>query len=183
MLQAAVSCAGLPEVRRHRARLLYLLLALVVIGLDQWTKGLAQASLEYGRPLELWPVLDFTLRYNPGAAFSFLSSAGGWQRWFFSAVALVVSAVLVIWLWRLQAGECLLGLSLSLILGGALGNLWDRLALGHVVDFISVHYGGAYFPTFNLADAAITLGAALMIVDSIRQSRRAGKSGADEATP
>ena len=167
----------MPEFRRH-AFVLHLLLALLVIGLDQWTKGLAQASLEYGRPLGVLPVLDFSLHYNPGAAFSFLSSAGGWQRWFFSAVAVAVSVLLVVWLSRLRAGEWLLGLSLSLILGGALGNLWDRLALGHVVDFISVHYGGAYFPAFNLADSAITLGATLMIVDVIRQS---GKPGQDEA--
>ncbi len=157
---------------RSRSRLLlWLALAATVVLLDQWTKGLAEAQLEYGRPLQILPVLNFSLHYNAGAAFSFLQDAGGWQRWFFSAVALGASGFIGIWLSRLERGEWLLACSLSFILGGALGNLWDRLALGHVVDFISVHYGAAYFPTFNLADSAITVGAALMIVDSLLRAR------------
>jgi len=152
--------------------LLWLGLAGVIVLLDQWTKGLAQAHLDYGQPQVVLPVLNFTLHYNPGAAFSFLSDAGGWQRWFFTGMALVVSVVIVVWLSRLAAGEWLLSWSLSFILGGAVGNLWDRLALGHVVDFISVHYAGSYFPTFNLADSAITAGAILMILDTLRQARR-----------
>lgn len=150
----------------------YLGLALVVIALDQWTKGVAVAQLQPGQPLAVLPVLNFSLQFNPGAAFSFLSQAGGWQRWFFSGIAAVVSVVLVVWLFRLPVREWLLGLSLSFILGGALGNLWDRLVLGHVVDFISVHYEGWYFPAFNIADSAICVGAVLMILDAILQSRR-----------
>jgi signal peptidase II len=163
------SSAALP---RYQRLLGSFALALLVVLLDQWTKGLAQQHLDYGRPVEVLPVLNMTLQYNPGAAFSFLSDAGGWQRWFFSAVAVMAGIVISVWLVRLKRGEGLLAASLSLILGGALGNLWDRLALGHVVDFISVHYGTAYFPTFNVADAAVSVGAGLMILDAIIQARR-----------
>ena len=109
---------------------------------------------------------NLTLQHNTGAAFSFLSDAGGWQRYFFSGIAVVISVALVIWLYRLPAKQWLLALSLGLILGGALGNLWDRLVLGYVVDFISVHYRGWYFPAFNIADSAITVGAGCMLLDS-----------------
>jgi signal peptidase II len=152
--------------------LLWLVVSVVVVGLDQWTKGLATAQLEYGRPVVVLPVLNFTLHHNTGAAFSFLNDQDGWQRWFFSGVAALVSAVLVVWLSRLQGRQWLLALSLALILGGALGNLVDRLMMGYVVDFISVHYEGAYFPTFNIADSGISVGAALMILDSLLQARR-----------
>lgn len=146
-------------------------LALLIIVLDQVTKGMAEQYLEYGRPVVLTSWFNLTLQYNPGAAFSFLSDAGGWQRYFFSAIAVVISAVLVVWLYRLPTGQRLLPLSLALILGGAIGNLWDRVALGHVVDFISVHYGGYFFPAFNIADSAITVGAVLMILDSVLAPR------------
>ncbi len=142
-------------------------LALLVVVLDQYTKGLAESALEYGRPVEVFSWFNLTLQYNKGAAFSFLSDAGGWQRYFFSVVAVVISAVLVVWLYRMPRQQRLLALALALILGGALGNVWDRLLLGHVVDFISVHYGGHYFPAFNIADSAISVGAALMIFDSL----------------
>jgi signal peptidase II len=144
----------------------YALAALVVV-LDQVTKGIADGALEYGRPVEVFSWFNLTLQYNTGAAFSFLSDAGGWQRYFFSLIAVVISAVLVGWLYLMPRDQRLLALALALILGGALGNLWDRLVFGHVVDFISVHYGGRYFPAFNIADSAITLGAACMIFDSI----------------
>ncbi|WP_370551958.1 signal peptidase II [Haliea sp. E1-2-M8] len=147
------------------------ILALLIIVLDQLTKGMAQQYLDYGRPVVLTSWFNLTLQYNSGAAFSFLSDAGGWQRYFFSGIAIVISSILVLWLHRLPATQRLLPLSLALILGGAIGNLWDRLVLGHVVDFISVHYGGYFFPAFNIADAAITVGAALMILDSLLASR------------
>ena len=142
-------------------------LAALVVALDQVTKGIADGALEYGRPVEVFSWFNLTLQYNTGAAFSFLSDAGGWQRYFFSLIAVVISAVLVGWLYLMPRDQRLLALALALILGGALGNLWDRLVFGHVVDFISVHYGGRYFPAFNIADSAITLGAACMIFDSI----------------
>lgn len=141
-------------------------LAVVLIVLDQYTKGLASGNLDYGRPVEVFSWFNLTLQHNTGAAFSFLSEAGGWQRYFFSTIAVVISVVLAVWLFRLQDKQWLLALSLALILGGALGNLWDRLALGYVVDFISVHYGGRYFPAFNIADSAISVGAACMLLES-----------------
>jgi len=141
-------------------------LALVVLVLDLASKRWASAALDYGRPVEVFSWFNITLHHNAGAAFSFLSDAGGWQRHFFTVVATVISTVLVVWLFRLPRQQKLLALSLALILGGALGNLWDRVTLGYVVDFISVHYAGYYFPTFNLADSAITAGAGCMILDT-----------------
>ncbi|MCZ6829973.1 MAG: signal peptidase II [Gammaproteobacteria bacterium] len=168
----------MPSERHDRwGRLLWLIVTVAVVGLDQWTKGLASAQLEYGRPVPILPVLNFTLQYNTGAAFSFLSGESGWQQWFFSAVASVVSVVLILWLSRLRRNQWLLALSLALILGGALGNLLDRLSLGYVVDFISVHYAGSYFPAFNVADSAISVGAALMILDTILQGRNEEQEG------
>ncbi len=150
----------------------WLLVAAVVVLLDQWTKGLADVQLNYGEPVRILPVLNFTLQYNTGAAFSFLSDAGGMQRWFFSGLAAMVSVGLVIWMSTLPTREWFLGVGLAFILGGAIGNLWDRLTLGYVIDFISAHYAGSYFPAFNVADSAITLGAIIMIVDSFQQARR-----------
>ena len=141
-------------------------LALVVILLDHYTKGLATRGLDYGQPVEVFSWFNLTLQHNTGAAFSFLSDAGGWQRYFFSAIAVIISLLLAVWLFRLKRNQWLLALSLGLILGGALGNLWDRLMFGYVVDFISVHYAGRYFPAFNLADSAISVGAACMLFDS-----------------
>lgn len=144
---------------------LYLLIALVAVIIDQWTKSLASSQLQYGLPVEILPVFNLTLQHNLGAAFSFLSDAGGWQRWFFTVVSAVVSVVLAIWIYRLKDSQRLLAVSLALILGGAIGNLIDRVLLGYVVDFISVHYQQRFFPAFNIADSAITVGAVLMIVD------------------
>ena len=141
-------------------------LALLVLVLDLATKRWASAVLDYGRPVEIFSWFNITLHHNAGAAFSFLSDAGGWQRHFFAVVATVISTVLVVWLYRMPREQKLLALSLALILGGALGNLWDRVTLGYVVDFISVHYAGYYFPTFNLADSAITAGAGCMLLDT-----------------
>lgn len=145
--------------------------AAAVLILDQITKAIAQARLEYAVPQPLLPFLNFTLHFNDGAAFSFLSGAGGWQRWFFAALALAVSTILMVWLWRLPRQQWLLGLALALVLGGALGNLWDRLLLGYVIDFVSLHYAGRFFPTFNVADSAITVGAVLLFWDSLRGDR------------
>lgn len=142
-------------------------LAVLVVALDQYTKVLAENSLEYGRPVEVFSWFNLTLQYNTGAAFSFLSDAGGWQRYFFSGVAVVISVVLLRWLFVMPREQRLLALALGLVLGGAIGNVWDRMTLGHVVDFISVHYEGSYFPAFNIADSAISLGAACMIFDSL----------------
>jgi signal peptidase II len=155
--------------RTHPAAWLWLSLA--VIGLDQATKFLATRFLDLYERVEVLPVLDFTLLHNTGAAFSLLAGASGWQRWFFIGLAFTVSVVLVVWIWRAPRGDKLLPLALSLILGGALGNVIDRIVHGYVVDFIHLHWGAAYFPAFNIADSAITIGAGLLILDAFREHR------------
>jgi len=150
-------------------------LSIIVVVVDRWTKVLATTQLDFGKPLEILPVFNLTLLHNTGAAFSFLSDAGGWQRWLFTGIAIVASGILAVWLLRLPRTDRLLAASLGLILGGALGNLWDRLDYGYVVDFISVHYQNHYFPAFNIADSAITLGAILLIADTFLKSYRERK--------
>ncbi|HEC19706.1 MAG TPA: lipoprotein signal peptidase [Gammaproteobacteria bacterium] len=145
----------------------WLLLSAVVVALDLWTKALASEHLAMHEPVPVFPGFNLTLMHNEGAAFSFLSSAGGWQRWFFTIIAIVVSVVIVGWLARLKPGQRWLALALALILGGALGNLWDRLTLGYVVDFIQVYYQKWYWPAFNIADSAITVGAVMLVLDSL----------------
>jgi signal peptidase II len=155
--------------RTHPAAWLWL--SLGVIALDQATKFLATRFLELYERVEVLPVLDFTLLHNTGAAFSLLAGASGWQRWFFIGLAGVVSILLLVWIWRTPRGEKLLPLALSLVLGGALGNVIDRIAHGYVVDFVHVHWGASYFPAFNIADSAITIGAGLLILDAFRERR------------
>ncbi|WP_373187858.1 signal peptidase II [Halopseudomonas sp.] len=155
----------MPDLRQGSLRWLWI--TGLVIALDLATKWLALNQLQLHQQV---PVIDglfsFTLAYNLGAAFSFLASAGGWQRWFFTAIAIGVSAMLVIWMARLPRSKRLEPIALALILGGALGNLYDRIMHGHVVDFILVHWQQSwFFPAFNIADSAITVGAALLILD------------------
>lgn len=138
-------------------------IALVVILLDQITKLSVDRSLELYEQIKILPVFNITLAYNEGAAFSFLADAGGWQRWLLTGISLVVSIVLAVWLYRMSLRERFTALSISLILGGAVGNLIDRAIYGHVVDFIQVHYNGSYFPSFNIADSAIFCGTALLL--------------------
>lgn len=149
---------------------IWLWLAVAVFVVDIATKQLAEMLLVYAQPVEILPVLNFTLLYNPGAAFSFLADQSGWQRWFFTAIKLVVSIMLIVWIMRLPRTLRWLPAALALILGGALGNLFDRVLFGHVIDFISVHWQNAYFPAFNIADSAISIGAAMMVVDVIRET-------------
>ena len=144
----------------------YLWLSLLVIVLDQLTKYMASSMLAYYKPLAVMPMFNLTLMHNTGAAFSFLSDAGGWQRWFFTVIAIGVSVFLVGWIKRLTPNQILQAVALSLILGGAIGNVIDRLWLGYVVDFIQVYYDKWYWPAFNIADSAITIGAVLIIYDS-----------------
>jgi signal peptidase II len=159
--------------RTHPAAWLWLSLAVVV--LDQATKFLVTRFFELYERVEVLPVLDFTLLHNTGAAFSLLAGASGWQRWFFIGLACVVSLLLVAWIWRTPRGEKLLPLALSLILGGAVGNVIDRVVHGYVVDFVHAHWGAAYFPAFNIADSAITVGAVLLILDAFREKRSADR--------
>jgi signal peptidase II len=151
----------------------WLPLAVLVVALDQLSKAWIVSHMAYGGIRTLLPVLDITLRYNRGAAWSMLDSASGWQRWLFSGLAVVVGVGLLVWLRRIDGRtQKLLALSLSLILAGALGNLIDRLHSGQVVDFILAHWHDAQFPAFNVADSAITVGAALMLLDAFSDGRR-----------
>jgi signal peptidase II len=148
----------------------WLFLSAGVVALDQFTKHLAQQMLTYGRTIEIAPFFNLVLVYNPGAAFSFLSSAPGWQREVFIAIALAASA-LILYLLRKHAHDRMFCFALALILGGALGNLIDRLRLHAVVDFLDFHLFGYHWPAFNLADSGITLGAAVLIWDTLRRPR------------
>ncbi len=161
--------AALIVERTHPAAWLWLSLA--VVALDQSTKFVVTRFLELYERVEVLPVLDFTLLHNTGAAFSILAEASGWQRGFFVTLGLVVSLALVVWLWRIPRGERLLPISLALIVGGAVGNVIDRVVHGYVVDFIHAHWGAAYFPAFNIADSAITIGAALLLLDAFHEHR------------
>jgi signal peptidase II len=141
-------------------------LAFAVILLDQATKAWISVRFAYGESVALLPVFDLTLLHNTGAAFSLLADQPGWQRWFLVTLALAVSAALAAWLWRLPAeGRRLERWAFALVLGGALGNVIDRVRLGYVVDFLHVHWERWYFPAFNLADSAITIGALCLILD------------------
>ena len=145
----------------------WLWLTILVMILDQVTKHLAESRLAWGQPVEIFSWFNLTLAYNRGAAFSFLSDAAGWQRWFFIAIGVVAIAVILVWMSRLAPNERLTASALALILGGAAGNLMDRVLYGHVVDFIQWHYHDWYWPAFNIADSAITLGVALLIAVSL----------------
>ncbi len=147
----------------------WLALAAAVLVADRLTKVLVVASFVRGEELPITGFMSLVLAYNSGAAFSFLAGEPGWQRWFFTGIAVVASAFLIYMLRR--GGSRPLRAGLALILGGALGNLWDRIAIGKVVDFLLLHYGAWSWPAFNVADSAITVGAALLILDSFRQKR------------
>lgn len=150
----------------------WLMLSAVVIVLDALTKSWASAKLALYTPTELVSWLNLHLAHNRGAAFSFLHGADGWQRWFLAGVAAVISVILLVWLWQTPRESRRQALALSLVLGGAIGNLIDRVRLGYVVDFIDVHYQGWHWPAFNIADSAITVGIILLLIDGIWPSQR-----------
>ncbi len=164
----------MPESSRF-GHLPWLLLSMLILVADRVTKDIFEGTLSMYQRIEVIPgYFDWTLAYNTGAAFSFLADAAGWQRWFFAAIAIVVSVVLVVWLKRLKRHETLLAVALAMVLGGALGNLYDRVVLGHVVDFILVHWQNRwYFPAFNLADTFITIGAILLALDMFKSDKSA----------
>jgi signal peptidase II len=161
-------------------KLAWLWVSVLVIVLDQWSKQVVLGALAYAERVTVIPgYFDWVHVYNTGAAFSFLADGAGWQRWLFTLIAVVVSAVLVIWMKRLRPAETWLAVSLALVLGGALGNLYDRIALGHVVDFILVHWQSQhYFPAFNVADSAITVGAIMLALDMF-MSKKSGEPAHD----
>ena len=146
----------------------WLWVSVVVLLVDQCTKLLADAMLTLHQPVAVVPYLSMYKAYNSGAAFSFLGDASGWQRWFFIVLAMIVIGVLVVWLRRLSAHEVRTSLALSLILGGAAGNLVDRLVYGYVIDFIDVYYESWHWPAFNIADSAIFVGAFLLLLDAFQ---------------
>jgi len=159
-----------PALYNNRMVFAWLLVSVLIVALDLWTKDVASQALTLYRPVELTSWLNLTLAHNYGAAFSFLSDAGGWQRWLFTGLSSVVTMVLLVWLLRLPAGEKRTAAALSLIIGGAIGNLVDRVNQGYVVDFIDVFYGDWHWPAFNLADSAITCGVILLLFDGLFSS-------------
>lgn len=159
-----------PKIVANGSRaFMWYLLSLVVIVIDQWTKWLAETNLTFLEPVPvIEPVLNWTLAYNYGAAFSFLADAGGWQKWFFSGLALVMSLFLIAYLIKAPRQAKLLSVGLALVLGGAIGNLIDRVRIGKVIDFIHVHYHDVWhYPIFNIADMAIMLGVAMIVIDML----------------
>ena len=166
-----VASSSLPW-RRSGWRWLWLTALIIVI--DQASKLWAVASLQLYQSIEVLPFFNLTLVHNPGAAFSFLSDASGWQRWFFVVLASVISVVILVWMRRLAASERRPAVALALILGGAVGNVLDRFQHGYVIDFIDVYYRDWHWPAFNVADSAITVGAALMILDALVGARKSG---------
>jgi len=147
-------------------------IALIIIVADQFTKTLILGYYRYGDVTQVTGFFNIVRAHNTGAAFSFLADAAGWQRWFFTAIG-VVAAAFIVWMLKSHAGQKLFSLAMAFILGGAIGNVIDRMMHGYVVDFLDFHWGSSHFPAFNLADSAITLGAVFLILDELRRVRRA----------
>ena len=154
----------------------WLWLSLVVVVLDQLTKYWAGSALPLYAPVAVMPSLNLTLTRNTGAAFSLLNDAGGWQRWLFVGLALLVSAAIIVWLRRLRPGQGWQACALALVAGGAVGNVIDRLVHGYVIDFIDVYYRHWHWPAFNLADSAITVGAVMLMIEGLFGGRRSRAS-------
>ena len=157
--------------KKNSSLLPWLGIALIVVLLDQFTKTLIVGMFRLGDSHTVTSFFNIVRAHNTGAAFSFLAGAGGWQRWFFVGLG-ALAAVFIVWMLRSHGGQRLFSWALALILGGAIGNVIDRLLHGYVVDFIQVHYAGHYFPSFNVADSAISVGAACLILDELRRVRR-----------
>lgn len=155
------------DLEKYANMLNYLWISALIIVADQGTKWIAESQLEFHQAVSVFPYFEWYLTYNKGAAFSFLADAGGWQRWFFMVLTIIISVVLFIWLKKLKPDEKLTAIALCLILGGAIGNVIDRIFLGHVIDFIQVWLGSYPWPAFNIADSAISIGAVTLILDGI----------------
>jgi signal peptidase II len=151
----------------------WLNLSAVIILLDQLSKWIVSAQLDLYDSIAVMPSFNLVLAHNYGAAFSFLAGAGGWQRWFFTGLAIIVAVVLTVWMSRLKSEAKWEAISLALILGGAIGNVIDRVLHGYVIDFIDVYYGSYHWPAFNIADSAICVGAVMLIIDSFRKKPEA----------
>jgi signal peptidase II len=158
----------------------WLWLSFLVVLLDQATKALVIGTVKLQDSIALLPILDVVYLENTGAAFSILAQAAGWQRWFFIALAVAVSLALMIWLRKIRADQTILAIGLALVLGGALGNVIDRVMHGYVVDFIYFHWRTRYFPAFNIADTAISIGAACLLIDAFRESGHDKRPAAED---
>ena len=172
-----------PKTQANTRFITWLVVALAIIAADQLTKWAIIEWVSLYEKVPLNSFINLTHQRNTGAAFSFLADAGGWQRWFFVTLSAVVSCVIVVWLWRIRdQGQTVLAAGLALVLGGAVGNLIDRIMLGYVTDFIQVWFGNWAFPSFNIADAGITVGAALLIIDALFFSGREEKLKPEKQT-
>ncbi|MDX8129654.1 signal peptidase II [Methylomonas sp. OY6] len=150
----------------------WLWISAVTLVLDQASKLAVDGSMQLFESIPLLPYFNLTYVHNTGAAFSFLAQAGGWQRWLFAGLAVVMSSIIAVWLYRLKKHETLMAVALSLVLGGAIGNLIDRVAYGYVIDFLDVYYRNWHWPAFNIADSAICVGVGLMLLESFGVGRK-----------
>ena len=166
-----ISLVQVRNVTMAKNGLRWLWISLLVIILDQVSKFWMDSNLSFNQPVNLLPFFDLRLLYNEGAAWSFLANVGGWQRWFLSGLSLVISGILLVWLIRLERRQIWLAIALSLVLGGALGNLIDRVIYGHVIDFIDIYYQQWHWPAFNIADSAISVGAVMLVIDAILEGK------------
>lgn len=160
---------------KGRSGLVWLVLSIVLLALDQITKWVVSTEMSLYQTIDILPVFNFTYVHNYGAAFSFLSEAGGWQKYFFSTIAVTISVLLIYWLKKLPATNKLLCSAYALVLAGAIGNLIDRLVHGYVIDFLHVYYQQYDFPVFNIADVAISIGAALLLLDAFFEQKESDK--------
>lgn len=154
----------------------WIFIVLVIIAADQITKTLVVQRLPFEQAVNIWPVFSLYFTYNAGAAFSFLQQAGGWQEWLFGGIAIVVSIALIVWLVRLPTNQVWLKIALALVLGGSLGNLCDRIFFHHVIDFLLFYYNNYRFPAFNIADAAITTGATMLVIEIIFKGKKSNSN-------
>ena len=169
--------SNISSVKSLKTGLWWLPLSAIVFFLDQWSKQVATDTLKIYDAIEVNSYLNWTLMYNKGMAFSILANQSGWQRWGISAVAIIIVIWLVIWLYKADFKAKFQNIGLSMIIGGALGNTYDRLSLGHVIDFIEAHYNEYYWPAFNVADTFISLGAFFLILDLLFGAKDEAKSG------
>ncbi|ATC98125.1 signal peptidase II [Pseudoalteromonas spongiae] len=160
---------------KGRSGLIWLVLSIILLALDQITKWIVSTEMSLYQTIDILPVFNFTYVHNYGAAFSFLSEAGGWQKYFFSIIAVTISVLLIYWLKKLPATNKLLCSAYALVLAGAIGNLIDRLVHGYVIDFLHVYYQQYDFPVFNIADVAISIGAALLLLDAFFEQKESDK--------
>jgi len=166
-------CSQNPSLKKGApSASIWLWLSLLVVGFDQLTKIWISATLALYESIPVLPFFDLRLLHNEGAAWSFLATAGGWQRWFLSGLAIFVTGILIVWLSRTQRQQYWLASALALVIGGAVGNVIDRLIYGYVIDFIDIYYQGWHWPAFNIADSAISIGVVLLLIDALLGTER-----------